>query len=464
MLPTSAVNTSSHSAADQSPGGTSRRDQRRALVSSFLGSTVEMYDFILYASAAGLVFPHLFFPAEMDARLGMMLSFTILLSGYVVRPLGGIVFGHLGDKYGRKNILCITLVMMGVVSTLIGLLPTYAAIGAVAPIILVVLRVVQGLALGGEWAGATLMAAEHVSQRNRGLAASIAVTGGPSGAVLATLVLGLFAGLPQDQFFDWGWRVPFLLSAVLVIIGLYLRLRVSESPDFAKARDGGEIHQGAPIVRTLIGYPRQLLLAPLVVAAPMFMQSLLGTWMVPYVVASGAMSSREALMFLTLSNFLHIFAIPAVARISDRIGRRRTILIGAVISVSLIFPMFAMFNSGSAVLICLAFIVGNPIIQASMYGPVGAYLAEQFQTRDRYTGVSLTYQVGSLLGAGTAPLVATWLVGLGNSWGTTNIATYFILLVGLAAIATVLTTTSNESPEEEPISADQPMGASDSLA
>lgn len=415
-----------------------RKQSRRALISSFLGSTVEYYDFLLYGAAAGLVFPILFFPDTMDPALGAALSFVILLAGYVSRPIGGILFGHFGDRVGRKSMLFITLMMMGSVSVCIGLMPTFDAIGIAAPLILVVLRVVQGLAVGGEWAGATLMAAEHVKEGNRGLAASIAVTGGPTGSVLATLVLGLFAGLPDEQFLSWGWRVPFLLSAVLVIIGLYLRYRVTESPDFARARAAGEVHTGVPIVRVLKKYPLSALFGVLAAAGPLFMQALLAIWVVPYVAAQGVVPRQDALYMLTFSSFVHIFAIPFFAWLSDRFGRRPVMLAGAVISIALVFPMFALLNSGSYWLIALAFLVGNPIIQASMYGPIGAFLAEKFETQDRYTGVSLTFQLGSLLGAGTAPLMATWLFGLPNGGGTNNIAWYFIGLIVLAGIAVLL--------------------------
>ncbi|GAA3680283.1 MFS transporter [Arthrobacter ginkgonis] len=415
-----------------------QKDSRRALVSSFLGSTVEYYDFLLYGAAAGLVFPLLFFPKTMDPTLGTTLSFVILLAGYISRPVGGILFGHFGDKFGRKNMLFITLMMMGMVSVCIGLMPTYATIGIAAPLTLVFLRVIQGLAVGGEWAGATLMAAEHVKEKNRGFAASIAVTGGPTGSVLATLVLGLFAGLPEDQFLAWGWRIPFLLSAALVVIGLYMRYRVTESPDFVKAQAAGEVHTGVPILRVLKKYPLSSLYGILAAAGPLFMQALLAVFMVPYVVATGAMDRQTALMMLTFSSFLHIFAIPFFAWLSDRFGRRPVMLFGAGISVVLVFPMFALFNSGNFWMIALAFIVGNPIIQASMYGPIGAFLAEKFETQDRYTGVSLTFQLGSVLGAGTAPLMATWLVGLENGHGTGNIAVYFIILIAVAALSVFL--------------------------
>lgn len=422
----------------QTPGSSTPKSAKRALVSSFLGSTVEYYDFLLYGSAAGLVFPHLFFSDQMDPTLGMALSFVILLAGYVTRPIGGILFGHFGDRYGRKNMLFITLMMMGIVSVCIGLMPTYGSIGIAAPLLLVLLRVVQGLAVGGEWAGATLMAAEHVPEKNRGLAASIAVSGGPTGSVLATLILGLFAGLPQEQFLSWGWRIPFLLSAVLVVIGLYMRYRVAESPDFVAAKANNEISTGVPILRVLKKYPLSSLYGILAGAGPLFMQALIAIFMVPYVVKTGVVTQQEALIMLTVSSFVHIFAIPFFANLSDRFGRRPVMLAGAFISIVLVFPMFAMFNSGNFWLIAAAFLLGNPIIQASMYGPIGAFLAEKFDTQDRYTGVSLTYQLGSLLGAGTAPLMATWLLNLDNGGGTSNIAWYFILLIVLAGISVVL--------------------------
>ncbi|MCK8616283.1 MFS transporter [Gordonia sp. C13] len=413
------------------------KGSRRALVSSFLGSTVEYYDFLLYGAAAGLVFPQLFFPETMDRALGSTLSFAILLAGYVSRPVGGILFGHFGDRYGRKNILVITLVLMGAVSVTIGLLPTYGTIGIAAPVVLVVLRIVQGLAVGGEWAGATLMAAEHVSERNRGIAASVAVTGGPTGSVLATLVLGLFAGLPDDAFLSWGWRVPFLLSAALVVMGLYMRIRVTESPEFARARSTGDVQTGTPILRVIQRYPASTIYGILAVAGPLFMQALLAVWIVPFVASQGAVSRQEALYMLTFSSVVHIFAIPFFAWLSDRFGRRPVMLCGAATSVALVFPMFALFNSGSAWLIALGFLIGNPIIQASMYGPVGAFLSEKFDTRDRYTGVSLTFQLGSVLGAGTAPLMANWLFEM-DGGGTSTIAWYFIGLVAVSSIAIYL--------------------------
>lgn len=413
----------------------SPKQRRKVLISSFLGSMVEYYDFLLYGAAAGLVFPHLFFDESMSPFLGMILSYTILFTGYLSRPVGGLIFGHFGDRYGRKNVLLITLIGMGIVSVLIGLMPTYATIGIAAPIILVILRIIQGIAVGGEWAGATLMAAEHAKSKNRGFAASIAVSGAPAGAVLSTLVLSIFSGLPEDQFMSWGWRVPFLLSALLVIIGLYMRFSLTESPEFEAARKSGKVNTGVPLARIFSVYPKQTILASLAITGPLFMQAFMAVFIVPYVVSTGAMERQPALMLLTFSAFLHIFAIPFFAWLSDRFGRRRIMIFGAVLSISLIFPMFAAFNSGNATLISLGFILGNPIIQASMYGPVGAFLADKYSPQDRYTGVSVSYQIGSVLGAGLAPLVSTALLEMSNGLGTSNIAIYFIFLMVIAAIS-----------------------------
>ena len=413
----------------------STKQRRKVLISSFLGSMVEYYDFLLYGAAAGLVFPHLFFDDQMSPFVGMILSYTILFAGYLARPVGGLIFGHFGDRYGRKNVLLITLIGMGIVSVAIGLLPTYATIGIAAPIILVILRVIQGIAVGGEWAGATLMAAEHAKAQSRGFAASVAVSGAPAGAVLSTLVLAIFSGLPEEQFMSWGWRVPFLLSALLVVIGLYMRYSLAESPEFEAARQSGHIKTGVPLKRIFSRYPKQTILSSLAITAPLFMQALMAVFIVPYVVSTGAIEQQLALMLLTFSAFVHIFAIPFFAWLSDRFGRRRTMLCAAVLSIALIFPMFAAFNSGNTFLIALGFILGNPIIQASMYGPVGAFLADKYAPQDRYTGVSVSYQLGSVLGAGLAPLISTALVELSNGWGSSNIAIYFIFLAVVAAVS-----------------------------
>lgn len=414
---------------------TTRAERRRAQSSSFIGSAVEYYDFLLYAAAAGLVFPDLFF-SGVDHSTGVLLSYLTLFTGYVSRPIGGLLFGHFGDKIGRKKMLVITLLVMGIVSMVIGLMPTAASIGLAAPILLAVLRLVQGLAVGGEWAGAMLMSGEHSSSGTKGFGASLAMAGAPFGAVMATLVLAVTSGLAGPAFVEWAWRIPFLLSAVVVAVGLYMRTRVSESPEFEAARKRGEVHTGLPVAVLFTQYRSTIVLGSLAVMAPLFIQGLLAVFMVPYVVDSGAVSRETALYMLTLSNFVHIFTISAFAALSDRIGRKQVMVGGAVFSAIAVWPMFMLFDSGNATLITIAFLVGNPLIQASMYGPVGAYLSELFEPTARYSGVSLTYQLGSLLGAGLAPLVAQRLVT--DSAGTSHLAWYIGGAYVISAVAVLL--------------------------
>lgn len=426
-----------HDASPTAPTSipTTPAERRRAVASSFLGQTVEYYDFLLYGAAAGLVFPKLFF-TDLDPGLALLLSYLTLFTGYISRPLGGLLFGHFGDKFGRKNMLVITLMMMGLVSIAVGLMPTAATIGVAAPILLTVLRVIQGFAVGGEWAGAMLMSMEYSQQEKRGVGASLAVAGAPFGAVMATLVLGLFASLPDEQFLSWGWRLPFLFSVVVVMLGLFLRSRVKESPDFEAARAAGEVHTGLPIVVLFTKYGREVVLGSLAAAAPLFVQGLLAVFMVPFVVEQGAMGRDAALMWLTLSNFLHVFTIPFFAWLSDKFGRKQVMIAGAVFAAVLIWPMFLMFTSGNPLVVGLAFLMGNPLIQAAMYGPIGAFLSELFDTGSRYSGVSATYQLGSLLGAGTAPIVATRLVTAET--GTTYLAWFIVGAYVISGLAVLL--------------------------
>ncbi len=406
------------------------RARRRAMISSYLGTTVEYYDFLLYGTAASLVFPVLFFH-ELSPMAATIASFGTLAVGYLARPIGGVIFGHFGDKFGRKNILIVTLLMMGGVSFLIGLLPTQETIGMAAPILLVTLRIVQGFAVGGEWAGAALMSMEHATPKGRGFAASIVASGGPSGAVLATLVLTAFSLLPDETFLSWGWRVPFLLSGILVVIAFFMRLRVTESPEFvaameAKAREAKNApKQKAPLLTVLRHYPRQTLEAVVGGLAPLFMQSLLATFMLTYAVSVGH-TRTSALILVTVANAIHILTIPAFAALSDRVGRKPVMVAGAIAGAVLVFPIFALVGQGSWGALLLAFVLGNPVVQALMYGPMGAWMSEKFPADSRYTGVALSYQVSSTLGAGLAPLVATAL--LAASGGITTIAILFIVL------------------------------------
>lgn len=428
------------------PAPTIERDPkqaRKAATGAFLGTVVEMYDFLLYASAAGLVFPAVFF-SELDPALAATLGFVSLLAGYISRPIGGLLFGHFGDVVGRKRMLLLSMLIMGGVSICIGLLPGEATLGAAAAVILTTLRVIQGIAIGGEYAGATLMAMEHSKEKAHGWTASLAAAGGPAGSVLATFVLGLFAFLPDEQFLAWGWRIPFLLSTVIVIIALYIRASVHESPEFVAAQEKKAARTQIPIFAAFRKAPLAMLLGPLVAGSTLFVQGLLVSFMVPYVVAQGTVERETALMMVTISSVFHIFTIPGFAWLSDRLGRRRVMLGAVIFCVLAVWPMMLMFDSGSPLLVALAFVVGNPLIQASIYGPLGAFLAERFEPAARYTGVSFTYQFGAIIGAGIAPLLAQFIVyepteaqsalGLGTGGLAGFMAIYFVV-AGICIVA-----------------------------
>jgi MFS family permease len=415
------------------PLQSSGRDRRRALMSSFLGSTVEFYDFLLYASAATLVFPQLFF-SGLQPAVAVTLSYVTLAAGYLARPVGGLLFGHFGDKVGRKKMLFITMMIMGGVSICIGLLPTVAVIGIAAPIILVTLRVVQGVAIGGEWAGSALLAMEHSTPSSRGFGASVAATGGPAGSVLATSILALFALLPEDQFMSWGWRVPFLLSAALVVIALYLRLRVRESPDFEAAQKLNVVmHSGFPLVRMFREYKGAILTGLMVAIAPLFIQTVLATFALTYAMSHGH-ARTDALLMLTISYVIHIFTIPMFAALSDKYGRRPVLMLGAVVGVVGIWPTMSLLGGDSILELLLGFILGNCLIQGVTFGPVTAFISEKFPTPVRFTGLAFTYQVGTFLGAGFAPLIAVALLARGGGADTVFISLFFCLLCVLSII------------------------------
>jgi MFS family permease len=424
-----------------------QRNRRRAMLSSYLGTTVEFYDFLLYGTAAALVFPVLFFP-DTDPIIGTLASFGTLAVGYLARPLGGVIFGHFGDRLGRKRMLVITLVLMGSVSFAIGLLPTHAQIGVFAPVLLVTLRLIQGVAVGGEWAGAALMSMEHSTRQRRGFAASIVASGGPSGAVLATLVLTPFSLLPEEQFLGWGWRIPFLLSAVLVIIGLVMRLKVTETPEFTatlQARASAP-KQAAPLITVFKHNPLQVLSGVVGGLAPLFMQSILATFVLTFAVNVGGYPRTEALWLVTIANAIHIVTIPLFATLSDRIGRKPVMVAGAIAGIVLIWPMFALVGIGEWWSLLLAFIIGNPIIQAIMYGPLGAWIGEKFAADVRYTGVAVTYQLATTIGAGLAPLAATALLAAG---GGTDPIFVILVFVGLCVLSGIAYLVSKETSGTE---------------
>ncbi|MGW3725894.1 MFS transporter [Streptomyces sp. NPDC000851] len=404
---------------------------RRVALSGLLGTAVEFYDFLVYGTVAALVFGDLFFP-DADPAVGTIAAFGTFAAGYVARPLGGIVFGHFGDRVGRKSMMLLTMVLMGCGSFLIGLLPTYDAIGVWAPVLLVTLRVVQGIAIGGEWGGATLMVVEHAEHAERahgsrrGLWSSFAMLGAPLGSVLSAGVVTLVSALPDEQFRSWGWRVPFLLSIALLAVGLFVRLKVAESPLFAAAK---RAPVDKPPVVEVLRRPKPVLLAAGVGIGAFTAQSLLTGFMISYAVQQGY-SRPQVLTAVTVASCVALLVLPLASALSDRVGRRPVVLAGAVASATLAFPVLALVNSGSPGLLILALALGHGVAQSTMYGPLGALLTEMFGTRVRYTGASLGYQAATLVGAGFSPLIASSL--LASSGGSS--APVSLLLCGGAAI------------------------------
>lgn len=417
--------------------GEARTQLRRVALSGLLGTAVEFYDFLVYGTVAALVFDDLFFPGA-DPATGTIAAFGTFAAGYLARPLGGIVFGHFGDRIGRKSMMLTTMGLMGTGSFLIGLLPTYATIGVWAPVLLVLLRIVQGIAIGGEWGGATLMAAEHAGDRPRGRWTSFTQLGAPVGTLVSTAVVTVVSTLPDAQFTSWGWRIPFLLSLALFAVGLYVRLSVDESPLFAAAKaaaeaTAGEKHsQERPPLLDVLRRPRAVLLGTAVGIAPFAAQSILATFLIAYAVDHGY-TRPQVLLAVTLASATALVVLPCSAVLSDRFGRRPVVAAGAALSAATAFPVFGLVNSGSPGLLILACVIGHGIAQSTMYGPLGALLTEMFDTRVRYTGASLGYQAATLIGAGLSPVIASSLVRAYDS--TTPVA----LLLTVAAAITAVT-------------------------
>ncbi|UOE26344.1 MFS transporter [Agromyces soli] len=426
-------------AADGTQLSMTTKDMRRVIASSFMGSMIEFYDFILYATAASLVFGQVFF-AGLGPGFATFASFATFAVGYLARPLGGIIFGHFGDTRGRKRVLVLSMLMMGVASTIMGLLPPTAAVGVIAPILLVLLRVVQGVAVGGEWGGAILVALEHAPRNRRGLAASFANAGGPVGAVLATLMLSLFSLLPEEQFLSWGWRVPFLFSVALLAVGLVIRLRVAETPMFQQLEEIGAKRR-VPIVEVLRHHWRAVLIAFVAVLSFTTSQGLMTVWGVSEAVTAGA-DPTGVLNWKAVAAITTVVVSILAARASDRLGRRTVIVAGCVVGIVLALPIIGLLQTGTVWGFALAIVLGNGLVQGLVYGPIAAFVAEQFPTSLRFSGASAAYQTASTIGAGFSPLIATSLVlGLGATW---PVAVFWMVVLAASAAAVLLARESKD--------------------
>jgi metabolite-proton symporter len=381
---------------------------RRVVMASLIGTTIEWYDFFLYGSAAALIFNKLFFPS-FDPLVGTLLAFATYAVGFVARPLGGIVFGHFGDKVGRKRLLMLSLMLMGVATVLIGLLPTYGQIGVWAPIALIALRLVQGFAVGGEWGGAVLMAAEHGDSARRGFWASWPQAGVAAGSLLSAGVLAIMANFQSEaDFLAWGWRVPFLLSALLVAVGWYIRNRVSESPMFEQALAETETPPKLPIMEVIRERPRAILLGAGLRVGENISYYILTVFSLTYLVDVASETRSLALNALLIGAAVQFFAIPLLARLSDTIGRRPVYAAGGLGLAAYAFVFFPMLGSGEPGLIVTAIVLGL-VLHSAMYGPQAAFITELFPTRIRYSGVSIAYQLTSIAAGSLAPIIALWL-------------------------------------------------------
>ncbi|WP_280386440.1 MFS transporter [Nocardia wallacei] len=400
---------------------------------SVIGTTVEWYDFYLYATAAALVFKPLFFP-NVSPTAGTLAAFATYAAGFGARPIGAVISGHLGDRLGRKAVLVGALLLMGITTAAIGVLPTYGQVGLLAPALLATLRVLQGLAVGAEWGGAALLSVEHAPPGRRGWYGSFTQLGSPAGMLLATAVFYLVrAVLGEEAFLAGGWRIPFLLSVVLVVVGLLIRVRLTDAEVFGRLRDRGDIAR-LPVVEVLREQPRNVLLTIGLRLSQISLFVLLTTYSLSYLQDEFGKDSSVGLFAVLLSSAIGLISTPVWALLSDRVGRRRPYLFGAVGGPVALALFFLAAESGSRLAVVVVIVLGVNVAHDAMYGPQAAWFAELFDTRVRYSGASLGYHIGAVLSGGFAPLIAAALLtaGGGNPW---LIVAYFAVLTALTVAA-----------------------------
>lgn len=404
---------------------------RRGPLAGFVGTAVETYDFFLYGTTAALVLNRLYFPtlAPIVGTLAALATYSV---GFIARPIGGIVIGHFGDRIGRRSMLVLTLVSTGCATMLIGLLPTYGQIGVWAPALLVLLRLVQGFAVGGEWSGAALIAVEHATPGSRGFYGSWTQIGTPAGLLLSTAAFTFAARLPTGQFLSWGWRVPFLASAILVAIGLVIRLRVPETPAFLRVRSARS-EARRPALEALRTHPRQVLLAIGIRIAENGAFYIYTVFVLVYATQHSGLSRQAILTAIVVGAACLLFAIPLFGALSDRVGRRPVYLFGACVTAVFAYPLLRLLDTGSAAAACVALVIALTLGHAPMYGPQAAFMSELFGANVRYSGMSLGSQLSSVISGGLSPFIATALL----PYGRVALASYTILMAAVT-IASVL--------------------------
>ena len=429
-------------------GAADPRTLRKVVLASFVGTTIEWYDFFLYGTAAALVFNELFFPGSSPA-IGTLAAFGTFAVGFAARPLGGVVFGHFGDRVGRKSMLVISLLIMGIATFLIGLLPTHASIGILAPILLVVLRFAQGIGVGGEWGGAVLMSVEHAPKGKRGFYGSFPQMGVPAGLLLSTTMFALVQSTTSEAaFMAWGWRIPFLVSIVLIGVGLFIRLKVLESPAFQQVKDSGT-RASKPIVEVLKKHPRSVLVAMGMRVAENGTFYILTVFVLAYGEDTLDLSRGTMLTGVIIAAAIGLLTIPLFGRLSDRFGRRPLYMAGALVSLAWAFPFFLLLDTKEPILIWLAIVVGVNLGHDLMYGPQAAFFSELFGTRVRYSGASLGYQLASVFAGGFAPLIAVALLAA-NDGSPTLVAGYMAVMALITIVATYFARETYQEDFAEP--------------
>ena len=412
------------------------KESRKVLIASLVGSSIEWFDYFLYGTVAALVFNQAFFPSD-DPTIGTLLAYATFALSFFIRPLGGIIFSHIGDRIGRKRTLVLTLSFMGGATVLMGVLPTYDSIGIAAPILLIVLRLLQGIGLGGEWGGALLLAVEYAPKNRRGFFGSIPQMGVTIGMLLGTLSLSIMTLLPDEAFMTWGWRVPFILSALLVIFGLWIRKGIDETPAFKKSQEKGEIAK-VPFLETMRTHWKEVLIAvgaKVVETAPFY---IFGTFIVSYATVQLGFSRTITLNAVTIATVVTTLLIPIMGNLSDKIGRKKLYVGGSILMILYAFPYFWMLDQRTGFFLILATVLGLGVIWAPITAVLGTMFSEIFKTNVRYTGISLGYQIGAAVAGGTAPLVATALLNAYNN-SYVPVALYIILasVISLIAVAAV---------------------------
>ncbi|MEI3606078.1 MFS transporter [Pseudogracilibacillus sp. SE30717A] len=425
-----------------------KKERRKILTASLVGSSIEWFDYFLYGTVSALVFNQLFFVTE-DPTVGLLLAYASFALAFFIRPLGGVIFSHIGDRIGRKKTLVLTLSLMGAATFAMGLLPTYAAIGVAAPIILITLRLIQGLGLGGEWGGALLLAVEYAPKEQRGFFGSVPQMGVTIGLVLGTFALSVMTLLPEGSFMTWGWRVPFLLSGLLVVFGLWIRKGIDETPSFKKIQESGEIPK-LPIADTFRYHWKEVLIAvggKVVETAPFY---IFGTFIVSYATNNLKFSQTVTLNAVMVATIITTILIPVMGKLSDKIGRKPLYIGGTILMVLYAFPYFWMLHQGSVFFLYLATVIGIGVIWAPITAVLGTMFSEIFSAQVRYTGVSLGYQIGAAVAGGTAPLIATaLLLRFNDSYVPVAIYMIFTSIISLVAIWSVKDRTNVELDESE---------------